>query len=217
MEFAPANDPFALSVGATDTNGTTDPSDDTLTPWSSYGTTLDGAAKPEIVAPGRLIMSYLAPASVLGTQAPAANWAPRHSYAEISGTSFSAPQVAGAAAVLFQQHPDWTPGQVKWVLASTARPVSGSTAGSLDLAAATQFAGTPLDANAGLQLSQFGLPSWVQGILNGQSFHGNSWNGNSWNGNSWNANSWNGNSWNANKWSGNSWNANSWNDHGWDK
>lgn len=38
-----------------------------------------------------------------------------YTYSSVSGTSFSAPQIAGMAALLMQVHPDWTPQQVtKW-------------------------------------------------------------------------------------------------------
>jgi serine protease AprX len=211
MLFAPANDPFALSVGATDTMGTAAPGDDGVAPWSSYGTTLDGYAKPEIVAPGRRIVSYLSPNTVLGAQAPAANWVARN-YASISGTSFSAPQVAGAAAVLFQAHPTWTPGQVKWVLTRTARPVLGSTARSLDLGAALAYSGAPPDANAGLAPSAFGLSDGVSGLPQGNQGgwkHATSTQS-SWTQSSWTQSSWTQSSWTQSSWTQSSWTANSW-------
>jgi len=38
-----------------------------------------------------------------------------YTYSSVSGTSFSAPQIAGMCALLMQVHPDWTPQQVtKW-------------------------------------------------------------------------------------------------------
>ncbi len=200
--FAPANDPFAISVGATDTQGTLDPGDDAVAPWSTSGTTPDGFAKPELVAPGRRVIGLLPWTSTLGRLAPDDNWVVKEKYAMISGTSFSAPQVAGAAAVLLQEHPDWTPDQVKWVLQSTARPVAGSAAGSLDLAAATAYSGAPPAANQGIPDATFGLSAWVDSLAgsNGNGSNGNRGNGNGWNGNGWNSNGWNSNGWNDLGW-----------------
>jgi serine protease AprX len=215
--YAPGNDPFALTVGATDTNGTADSSDDTLTAWSSYGATLDGYAKPDVVAPGRRIMSYLERDSVLGTQAPADDWSTKHDYAGASGTSFSAPQVAGAAAIVFQAHPTWTPGQVKWVLEHTARAVAGSAAGELDVNAAVNYQGTPPDANAGLAASTFGFDAWVNDQLNGNhsGWKQATWNQATWNGNSWKPDDWHQATWNSNAWSQATWNQSTWNQATW--
>jgi serine protease AprX len=187
VDVAPANDPFAISVGAIDTNATISVADDALTPWSSRGATLEGFAKPELVAPGRRVVGSLPGDTVLGRQAPAANWVVPGKYALISGTSFSAPQVAGAAAVLFQQHPDWTADQVKWVLRATARPLAGSNAPALDLGAATAFAGTPGSANAGVEPSSFALESWVAQMLTAPA----GWPHSTWKSNTWNTNTWN--------------------------
>ena len=49
--FAPANDPFVITVGADDVAGTVPVGDDFAAPWSSYGSTLDGFLKPEVSAP----------------------------------------------------------------------------------------------------------------------------------------------------------------------
>jgi len=56
---APANDPFVISVGATDDMATATTTDDRLAAFSSYGTTVDGIRKPDLVAPGRHIVSTL--------------------------------------------------------------------------------------------------------------------------------------------------------------
>jgi serine protease AprX len=217
--FAPANDPRVITVGAIDTNSTLDAADDREATFSSYGATLDGVQKPELLAPGRRIASVLPPASVLGRAAPLANWvAP--GYAVMSGTSFSAPQVAGAAAVLLEQHPTWRPDQVKWTLMQTLRPVAGASAGALDIGAAVGFEGTPGSANRGLRPAQYGLrgatrPMFVRMRPHPRSRPRVDWNASSWNASSWNASSWNASSWNRASWVASSWNASSWNASSW--
>lgn len=155
--YAPGNDPFAISVGASDTNDTADLSDDALTPWSTYGETQAGYVKPELVAPGRHIVSTVPAASSLAHMAPAENLV-EPGYVRINGTSFSAPQVAGAAAILLQQKPTLTPDQVKWILMHAARPLAGSDAGALDVASATPLLASPGSANAGIPYSTWATP-----------------------------------------------------------
>ncbi|SFB23173.1 Serine protease, subtilisin family [Amycolatopsis marina] len=95
----------------------------------------DGAVKPEIAAPGTGIVA----ARAGGTQ-PGETVAEH--YTKLSGTSMAAPHVAGGAAILAQQHPDWGAERLKAALIGTAAPVGDAgvyTVGSgrLDLARAT--------------------------------------------------------------------------------
>src|ERR671924_2304209 len=62
VPFAPGNDPFVITVGADDVDGSVSTMDDYAAPWSAYGYTLDGFAKPDLAAPGRFIVGP-APAS----------------------------------------------------------------------------------------------------------------------------------------------------------
>lgn len=48
--YAPASDPFVITVGTTDDKGTANLSDDTMSQFLAYGNTLDGFAKPDLVA-----------------------------------------------------------------------------------------------------------------------------------------------------------------------
>src|SRR3989442_13916487 len=85
--YAPANDPYVITVGATDDQGTASTTDDALASFSSYGVTQDGFTKPDVVAPGRRIITTLAPnssfalnyrSSMVGTQTfnlPGPSWA----------------------------------------------------------------------------------------------------------------------------------------------
>ena len=54
VPFAPGNDPFVITVGASDINDTVDTSDDTVAPWSAWGYTPDGFMKPDLVRSGPL-------------------------------------------------------------------------------------------------------------------------------------------------------------------
>ncbi|GAB3411143.1 S8 family serine peptidase [Flindersiella endophytica] len=119
----------ALTVGAVDkVTGTS------IAEFSGRGPRYgDGAVKPNLVAPGVGIIA----ARAAGTDGPEPVG---EFYTRASGTSMATPHVAGAAAILAQQHPDWTAQQLKDVLVSTARPLDASTfeagAGRLDVARA---------------------------------------------------------------------------------
>ena len=129
---SPGNDPYAITVGAMNTNGTASTSDDTIASFSSKGPTLaDHIVKPDLVAPGNNVISLLAPNSTLALSFPKtlilnATYEtlglPGKSgdYFRLSGTSMATPVVAGAAALLIQQHPSLTPDQVKARLMKTA-------------------------------------------------------------------------------------------------
>jgi subtilisin family serine protease len=115
-------------VGAVDLNGTATPKDDTVAPWSAYGYTYDGFKKPELSAAGRYMVGPVPMNSTLAAQRADKIVAP--GYIQLSGTSFAAPVVAGAAAELVARHPTWTPDQIKGALMVTARPVVKSDPGA---------------------------------------------------------------------------------------
>lgn len=58
---APGDSPHAISVAAADDMNTKDPSDDSITDFSSRGPTAGGLIKPDVAAPGEAIISTLAP------------------------------------------------------------------------------------------------------------------------------------------------------------
>jgi serine protease AprX len=111
VSYAPANDPYVITVGGVDDHGSKDTLDDTLAGWSSRGVTQDGFAKPDLVAPGAHIVAPLAPGSDLPGLCPTCVVDGR--YFRMGGTSMAAPIVAGIAADVISAHPDWTPAQVK--------------------------------------------------------------------------------------------------------
>ena len=136
-----------LTVGAIDTNGTAERSDDTVAPFSSNGPTrYDLVLKPDLVAPGRRMTSAEAVGSLLS-----ANFPERHvagsgpnAYIQLSGTSMAAAVVSGAAALLLEERPGLQPLTTKAALqlTSTFMPASGlirGGSGSLNVLAAAEF------------------------------------------------------------------------------
>ena len=124
VTFAPANDPWAVTVGALDDKGTWIRGDDSLAPWSSRGLTQDGVRKPDVLAPGVGLVSTLAPGSDFADLCP--NCVVEGKYFRAGGTSMATAVVSGAAALLLEDHPDWTPDQVKGALVSTLDDVPGA-------------------------------------------------------------------------------------------
>jgi serine protease AprX len=158
VSFAPGNDPFVITVGASDVTDTLDTSDDTAAPFSAWGYTPDGFAKPDLVAPGRYLVGPVPAGATLMHERP--DHVIGGGTMELSGTSFAAPQVAGAAAMILARHPDWTPDQVKGALVDSARRMPAATprsagAGELDIAAARR---DPSQSNPNAGIDQFVTP-----------------------------------------------------------
>ncbi|MFJ3233500.1 S8 family peptidase [Streptomyces sp. NPDC086787] len=108
---SPGSADAALTVGAVDDK-------DELASFSSTGPrTGDGAIKPDVTAPGVDITAAAAKGSVIDQEVgekPAG-------YLTISGTSMATPHVAGAAAILKQEHPDWGYAELKAALTGSAK------------------------------------------------------------------------------------------------
>lgn len=128
---SPATHPGVLAVGATDTWGTASRSDDGVADWSSRGpTAFDGIGKPDVVAPGAAVAVALRPGSRLWSQAkggPLKHWPgvdTKGTHVMVaSGTSFAAPAVTGAIALLLEGHPGLTAIGARAALQITAQDV----------------------------------------------------------------------------------------------
>ena len=216
LRYAPANDPYVITVGATDDMATPWLWDDALAWFSSFGVTQDGFNKPDLVAPGRHIVGALASTgSMLAQQYPSKIIGQQ--YIQLSGTSAAAPMVTGAVALLAQVHPELTPDQVKWLLTHSARPLyphqPGSGSGELSITAASDLASRFIgQANQGV------TPNRLVGLAylsaNGQP--GATWDSVSWGSVSWDSVSWDSVSWDSVSWDSVSWDSVSWDSVSWD-
>jgi serine protease AprX len=114
--------PWVIGVGATDAAGR-------LAYYSSRGNFGDALQHPSLVAPGTNIISLRSAPTITGVSGIAGADAERLSptqmpyYTTATGTSFSAPQVAGAIALMLEVNPNLTPADVKDILSRTATPM----------------------------------------------------------------------------------------------
>ena len=212
VPFAPGNDPFVITVGATDIGTSLGAGDDSLAPFSAWGYTPDGFSKPDIAAPGRYMIGPVPPTSTLPLQRADHVTAP--GYMQLSGTSFAAPVIAGAAAMLIAQHPTWTPDQVKGALMVTATPELQAPKGSLgvgevNIAAARWWWNNPPNPNAGLN-------KYVKGLADGSRvFDAAAWQTAAKANKAWNAVAWSDAAWSDAAWSDVAWSDVAWADVAW--
>jgi serine protease AprX len=169
---SPGNSPAVITVGAIDTRGTTDRSDDRVAPYSSKGpTAIDLAVKPDVVAPGTRVVSLEAAQSYIVRTYP--QWhvagSGTNAYLRLSGTSMAAAVVSGGVALLLDAHPDLSPAQVKLLLQTGARflPAAGLIGGGTG---SVDFAQTMKVADQGLVTSLLSSLTNLLGLSSGASF-----------------------------------------------
>ncbi len=93
----PADGKYVMAVGAVNSLGD-------IAAFSSAGPTFDGRIKPDIVA--------------MGVGVRVADYG--GGYVNSNGTSFSAPLAAGAAALILEAHPDWSPMELREAMIKSA-------------------------------------------------------------------------------------------------
>jgi subtilisin family serine protease len=132
---------------------------------------------------------------------------------QLSGTSFAAPVVAGAAAQILAAHPEYTPDQVKGALMVSAKPNPAAAPLSLGV-------GEMQMGRAVLRLSppnpNLGLGQFVSnGSFNGQAWFNIAKANPSWDAVSWSSSAWSGADFSAVAWSDVSWETVSWETVAW--
>jgi serine protease AprX len=221
VPFAPGNDPFVITVGASDTGKSVSTNDDTSAPWSAYGYTLDGFAKPDVAAPGRYMVGPVPVTSTLYTER--ADHVVDTGYMELSGTSFAAPIVSGIAALMLGKNPNLSPDQVKGALLLGAKPLAKAAdmsegAGEVNAGKSIQFNNPPA-ANKALNKflvsdpvtgsPVFDAASWASAAKGDASWANASWSDASWASASWASASWAAASWASASWASASWDSSS--------
>jgi serine protease AprX len=215
VKFAPGNDPFVITVGALDLNGELNSRGHDVPSWSAYGRTYDGFMKPELSAAGRYMVGAIPAGSTLASL-KASNLLGSSGYIRLSGTSFAAPVVAGAAAQILARHPDWTPDQVKGAMMKTARrlsphevPAGAGGVGEVNAWRASELRNPP---NPNKALNSFVQTDPSSGA---KAFNSVSWADAAKASVSWDAVSWSDVSWADVSWSDVSWADVSWSDVSW--
>ena len=235
----PAYDPYVIAVGAADGGRTYDVVDDVVADFSSRG---DDVRRPDLVAPGKSIVSLRAPGSYADAHNPSAQVGSRMFRG--SGTSQAAAVVSGAAALIVSQRPSITPDEVKALLTTTAQrlPIADPKAqgnGMIDLKRARDTA-TPtavqtwepatgvgsLDlARGSAKLVHNGVTLDGERDIFGATFDGATWapasgagmawSDGTWNGSTWSGSTWSGSTWSGSTWSGSTWSGSTWSGSTW--
>ncbi len=218
----PGIDPYLITVGALDDAETLTTSDDAIAFFSSHGPTLDGFSKPDLVAPGRKTVSLRVPGSYLDLLLP--DRITDINYFRLSGTSMSAPVVAGTAALMFQKHPGMKSNHVKNLLLRTAHPlastldVNSAGAGLVDAYLAVN-SDPESQANRGLTPSDafcISVRPLLQGMPLSTVWRDPSYKGINWLNIGWDNISWDRTTWENIAWENISWDNITWTNIGWD-
>jgi uncharacterized repeat protein (TIGR01451 family) len=138
---------------------------DTVVGFSSRGPNINESinqlidvVKPDVTAPGIHVLAGASPQHVTGVNGLVDRFGMEGQlFQVIQGTSMSSPHVAGVGALIAALHPEWTPGQIRSALMTTALD-SGQMARQAD----GDHPATPFDLGAGrIDLSQAGRAGFV--------------------------------------------------------
>ena len=218
MIATPGGDPFIITAGSYDDQGTPSTQDDRESAFSSRGLTVDGFAKPDVLAPGRRVVSLRAngsPLEVVTSTLTTANGAGSKNnnlYVRMSGTSVSSAMVSGVAALVLSAHADYTPTKTKGAIVASGRGLTGSVTRAVT--APTAVLVSPRAVNALLLPSELLMTTLANsGVVEG----GTNWEGVTWEGVTWEAVTWEGVSWESVTWESVSWEGVMWETVSWEQ
>jgi serine protease AprX len=239
----PAASAVIIAVGASDTSGTTEITDDFVPQFAQHGTLVRPV---DVIAPGDHVLGLKVPGSFIDQSVTTGKVGAR--FQRGSGTSQSAAVVSGLAALIVQKFPTATPGQVKKILSDSAlsiHPATGLLAGlynswyegsgeanmsavvSLKTAPAADAASRWSDGSGSLDAARGSAHVVSNGVtLTGEvDIMGRPWNpavwvaatnaGTTWSGGTWNGVKWAGDGWLGYKWAGYKWAGADWSGTSW--
>ena len=210
---SPADNPFVIAVGTLDDSQTLDLADDVIPDFSARGPTRDGFVKPDLLAPGRKVISLRSAGSYLDELLPERRTG--ESYFRLTGTSMSAPVVSGIVALMLEAKPNLKPNQIKHILQETTRDlaVDGNIAGAGLVDAYAAVASTSSErANRGRTPSD-GFARDILPLVRGAPL---SWRDPNYAGTNWSNISWDNISWDRTTWENLVWENISWDNISWD-
>jgi subtilisin family serine protease len=206
----PGADPFIITAGSFDDQGTRNEQDDRQSAFSSRGPTKDGFTKPDVLAPGRRVVSLRSAASQAAPLQPDVD--PGRSaknsnnlYTRMSGTSVSSAMVSGVAALVLSFHASYTPTKTKGAIVALGRSISGSPTKAV-MAPSAVFA-LPRAVNSQLLPSRLLMSALESSGLLGS---GTTWEGVTWEGVTWESVTWESVSWESVTWESVSWEGVAW-------
>src|SRR3989475_837653 len=213
----PGADPFVITAGSFDDQGTVAGQDDRESAFSSRGLTVDRFAKPDVLAPGRRVVSLRAIDGASRGEAAQTNSKERGRvatsslsfdptfYARMSGTSVSSAMVAGVAALVLSYHPDYSPTKIKGAVLGSGRSIAGSPREAVE--APKALTATERNVNKDLLPSRLLMQTLAKSGVTGS---GTTWEGITWEGVTWEAITWESVTWEAVTWESVSWEGVMW-------
>ena len=241
---SPAYNPFVMAVGGFDSMGTSSLKDDRVGTYSASSAGCKQLCKnPDIVAAGSHLQGLRVPNSFIDATFSAGRLGDR--YFRGSGTSQAAAVASGTVALILQQHPEYSPDEVKAIISSSTKKIAGidskgQGAGEIDMA--KLFAGkypknpnqsfSPSTGTGSIELARGrGHLSRNNVALTGEkdvfgkainttalataSEQGSTWSGGTWNGSTWSGSTWSGSTWSGSTWSGSTWSGSTWSGSTW--
>jgi serine protease AprX len=231
---SPGIDPFVITVGALDDLGTYSIPDDELAWFSAWGWPTGSTAKPDLIAPGRRIVSIHTPGSYLDTRYPERRVVAKNgvTYFRLTGTSMATAVVSGVVALLLEDRPHLSPNEIKAILVGTTQPYGQSStsllpdesadgAGLVDAFAAFRSPVLGL-ANQGLRPADL-LARALYPVLYGQplvwkdsNYLNIAWDDITWDNIAWDNVAWDNIAWDSFDWSNVAWDNVAWDNVAWD-